>query len=534
MKKPIMYNETGSKEARTLDSIGAPTVPLKDNHAQSRERASIMTCVTSSPSDCVPERLPLEMLIRAKTHKKLKNMKPPADLRVSLQYAEKGSYREANILAYLREHLAKWTEERAAQNDFRILYLDVARSHLVAAVSDFAWNRGYVVLYHYGCTTAVAQVNDTDLHGAFEATYIDFEQKSFYERHLYDPGNIGRTSEEVLQDLVATWRCLDHRRAQRGHYRTGLANRLDGSDDALLTREALDMWREAEMHVWRPRAINEVDDALQKNPELSFSNWKQFVRHPEDAGVYEEGEEFEGALEKGEKLWHDPPDEEEIAKQALEEEAAILALESEDGSSKAVVLAGDTAEDVDEATRALERIQKLKRLRDLSKDLALPVVSEKSRDDNSRIQRGLRAKTTEDQEVNEVLRRTLREKTLKEHEAIAEIRKHKKNFAARRNRAKVALLRQKARAKQEMIAAENAKKKEAMKALPLHINAGDCGQGKKNAGGQTGKSKRIQALERLKLGSPSLALEDESRWVVVRNAYAEKVGKDHKEKSVIL
>jgi len=53
--------------------------------------------------------------------------------------------------------------------------------------------KGYVTLFHYGCTTGVAQINDTDLHGDMEAIYLEFEQAAFFEQQLYDPGCISRT-----------------------------------------------------------------------------------------------------------------------------------------------------------------------------------------------------------------------------------------------------------------------------------------------------------------------------------------------------
>ncbi len=64
-------------------------------------------------------------------------------------------------MKFLETWLDPWTEERAAANDYRILYCDVAKSHVGDAPLEFAWSRGYMMLYHYGNTTGVAQVNDT-------------------------------------------------------------------------------------------------------------------------------------------------------------------------------------------------------------------------------------------------------------------------------------------------------------------------------------------------------------------------------------
>ena len=122
-----------------------------------------------------------------------------------MAWAIKGSYRCDNLLAYLRRWLTPWSPERAAANDYRILSLDLAASHVHTDVEDFCWSCGYVPLYHYGCTTGVCQVNDTDCHCAFEAAYIELEQASFFNKMLIDPGCIARTLQEVLDDTCAAW-----------------------------------------------------------------------------------------------------------------------------------------------------------------------------------------------------------------------------------------------------------------------------------------------------------------------------------------
>jgi hypothetical protein len=106
----------------------------------------------------------------------------------STQFAEKGSYRSEHLLQYLDRWLDPWTEERASSRDYRLLFLDLAKSHLGDDVREFCWKRGYFLLYHYGCTTGVTQVNDTDLHGHFEKIYIEFEQTFFNDQQLIEPG----------------------------------------------------------------------------------------------------------------------------------------------------------------------------------------------------------------------------------------------------------------------------------------------------------------------------------------------------------
>ena len=59
-EKPVHFNEAGSKNCRTLEIVGAPVVRLKQNHAATRERVSVMTCVTSCVAAAEQEkRLPV-------------------------------------------------------------------------------------------------------------------------------------------------------------------------------------------------------------------------------------------------------------------------------------------------------------------------------------------------------------------------------------------------------------------------------------------------------------------------------------------
>ena len=198
-QKGIHMNEAGSKCTRTLAIQGAPAVPLKVNHAATRERVSIFTTVTSNRAAALqPRRLPIEILFKGKpTSRFLKGIRLPPDLNMSKAVGPKGSYREEQTLQFLSRWLDLWTVEREASGDYRILFMDSYRSHLGTEIDDLAWSRGYVVLYHYGCTTGIAQVNDTDLHDEFSRLYIDAETLSFHEKQALDPSDISRSRQEV-------------------------------------------------------------------------------------------------------------------------------------------------------------------------------------------------------------------------------------------------------------------------------------------------------------------------------------------------
>ena len=171
------------------------------------------------------------MLFKAKSNRRTRSLRLPKDQNVSVQYAEKANYRPApwasvagasksrpapwasvasdrpeHAVAFLRQWLDPFTPERRAAGDWRILMMDCATSHLDAAVVDFCEERGYVVLYHYGCTTGIAQVNDTDLHGRFSQVYIPLEDLRLFAQLFADPGNISRTLVDVSDDAAAAGR----------------------------------------------------------------------------------------------------------------------------------------------------------------------------------------------------------------------------------------------------------------------------------------------------------------------------------------
>ena len=149
-------------------------------------------------------------MCKGKTNRRINNLVVPDGFNVSLQTGEKGSYRREHIVRYLERWLAPWTAEREAAGDWRILMLDVAASHLADEVSYMADTRGYVTLLHYGCTTGVAQINDTDLHLDLERAYVELEAEAFHQQQLIDPGDISRSLQDVLDDLCGAWRSVDH------------------------------------------------------------------------------------------------------------------------------------------------------------------------------------------------------------------------------------------------------------------------------------------------------------------------------------
>jgi branched-chain amino acid transport system ATP-binding protein len=66
-------------------------------------------------------------------------------------------------------------------------------------------------------------------------------------------------------------------------------------------------WQELDMPTLRAAAIAEVDAAVASG--LTFPQWRTLIGHPEDPGVQEEGQEFEGDLAADEEPWDAQADE---------------------------------------------------------------------------------------------------------------------------------------------------------------------------------------------------------------------------------
>lgn len=441
---------------------------------------------------------------------------------MSFQTAEKGSYREEHIVAFLKRWLEPLTPARREAKDIRILYMDVAKSHVAQAVTDLCWDRGYIPLFHYGCTTGVCQINDTDLHGDFERIYLEYEQAAMNSQMLLDPSNIGRTLQQVVNDVAATWKVLDHKKAAIGHKRAGLTIALDGSEDFMVTREARLFWNEGGMAAVRLEAIKEVDALVADGKLTSMADWRVLIQHPIEPGIItEEGGEFEGELEQGEALWWEDGEEEAAleADDAWEAKLDAMGSDSLSGSvgelEAGAILPADLPAEVNAASVAARRLESLKRLRAGARESKVPQAVFHLEKEISQLERGLHHSPGETSKVvvNSVLRRhvdlqlakSLKEMSDKQAEALRQARD--------RRLAKSRLLRAKALKREADKAAAEVKKKLAD--LPKTFTPEAC-----SAPGKKGSDMRCAALERLKLRSPKLSFEEEAKWPEIRDKWS--------------
>ena len=447
---------------------------------------------------------------------------PPPDANVTFQYAEKGSYRQEHILRYLRRTLSPWSALRAEAKDWRLLYMDLAQSHVGPAVIQQGVDNGYVTLYHYGCTTGVGQVNDTDIHQDLEAKYIELEQACFHEQQLWDPGNINRTVQQVTDDLCSAWRATDHLRGLRGHKTVGISVALDGSEDWMISREALDFWQAARiggLTGLRAEAVAKVDAMVDSGQLTGFHDWQKLVEHPEDPGVMEdEGDELQDPLSEGEAVCDEDGREQaadDFDVECLDHPVAVAALPVDDPAAvaEAVVLA--------------QRYEALKIIKAVVDRHNVPAASNIVEREIVQISRGLRAgNRKEEKQANNVLRRHMDERFKKEMAAIQARRKQafdrRRNLAVAKAALAKARLAKEARQQEGKAAKEKAVKELAEKAaklasLPKKISSADVG-----TFSAKGDTARMEALERVKLNSPKLTEDRELRWEYVRDRFAKE------------
>ena len=141
-------------------------MPVKEGHSATRSRWTAVTYVSSNLSRA-RAILPLELCFKggsgvksdvAALCEKLKASGICGDW-LSLVATESASYKENDVLEYLKTVLEEWSPSRSRANDYRILFCDAYSAHDSHAIRKLSWSRGYIMLYHGGGTTGVAQVS---------------------------------------------------------------------------------------------------------------------------------------------------------------------------------------------------------------------------------------------------------------------------------------------------------------------------------------------------------------------------------------
>ncbi|CAK0804003.1 unnamed protein product, partial [Prorocentrum cordatum] len=179
-QKPSWMNNAGRRPMHARR--GSRRVAAKENHAATRDRYTILTCVQSwQPLDGAAP--PVAVLFKAQSG------------------------------ARLRQEL----------EDSMVILLDWYSAHLTAEVQRAIRDMGHVVLHHGGGVTGLEQINDTHFHAVVQRLLEQIETRVLRKQRQEDPSKIASLSRQDVIDAVAEmWMSLDHRGlSEKGCRQTG-------------------------------------------------------------------------------------------------------------------------------------------------------------------------------------------------------------------------------------------------------------------------------------------------------------------------
>ena len=258
-QSPFHMNEAGSKAEKSLSIRGGGVVPLKEGHAQTRERWTLQTTTTSN-AERARDIPPVEIMFKAdgdRVRQRVHAIVPSWAPWLTVVTSAKGSYREDDVLNFIEQRLEPMTDSRR----WRILLLDAYSAHLSDRVRRCAWHKGYVTIIHGGGASAVTQTNDTDLHAHVKRMYMELEMADAVEQMRLQPRGVpSPRREDVVGWVSSIWGRQElHHRACRGFLMVGLSNALDGSQDAEICREAAQFWHQEGMRQRRDEVVHDVN-----------------------------------------------------------------------------------------------------------------------------------------------------------------------------------------------------------------------------------------------------------------------------------
>ena len=245
---PYHHNESGSQNKPTL-AVRGSTVPVVEGNSDCKSRwtANLTTCSSETavaagffpPGECMFKGSKNGRVhLRLEEHRR--RMGLPAWLTVTM--SEKGSYKEHDVISFLKAHLEEWKEGR----DWRIIFADDFAAHKTENVFSLCWSRGYVLILHGGGATPVAQTPDTDLNEEVRRLYGYKESAVLMEKMRYGQ-TVPKLTHEECMELMHSVLCDKelHKKAARGYKKVGQSVDLHGKEDNLIVREAAIYWNEA-------------------------------------------------------------------------------------------------------------------------------------------------------------------------------------------------------------------------------------------------------------------------------------------------
>ena len=116
--------------------------------------------------------------------------------------SEKGSYKEADVLNFLDQHLPAKPQWRR----WRIMQADDFSAHKTSNVSRLCWRRGYVLMIEGGGQTPVTQTCDTDLNQDVRREYTARETTLILEQMrmgMAVPSIDAETCIDIMMDVLS-------------------------------------------------------------------------------------------------------------------------------------------------------------------------------------------------------------------------------------------------------------------------------------------------------------------------------------------
>ena len=103
--------------------------------------------------------------------------------------------------------------------------------------------------------------------------YKKQESLEAYEQLTLRPDKLPSTTRQtVLDRALGSWRAVDHSACSRGFVSNGIANKLDGSEDEILTLEVSEYWAELNMPRLRAKVMDEVAKVVDEGTVSSFDD----------------------------------------------------------------------------------------------------------------------------------------------------------------------------------------------------------------------------------------------------------------------
>ena len=244
---PYHHNETGSQNKATLGVRGS-TVPVVEGNSdvKSRWTANLTTCSEftavaggSMPwSECVFKgAIDGRLDARLKCYHRSRGF--PSWFTVTT--GPKGSYRERDVIEFLKKHLEPWRPGRR----WHILLADDYTARKSDNVFQLRWSRGYILLVHGGGCTPVAQTPDTDLNEHVRRHYGNKECALTMEKMRQGQAVPKLTHEECMEivfQVLSDPGLREH--ASKGYKKVGQSVDLYGGEDGDICREAGKFWNE--------------------------------------------------------------------------------------------------------------------------------------------------------------------------------------------------------------------------------------------------------------------------------------------------